>query len=374
MKVLVVGGTQFNGLALVHELVRAGHDVTVCNRGRSAATLPGEVRRLVADRSDPDSMRAALAGTEWDCIQDVTAYHPPDVELMVELFRDRVGHYVFASSTVTYATADILPITEDHPDDRTEAQNEYGLHKLLCEDILFAAHAEHGFPATSVPFSMVFGPHNSLLDREQRMFARMLAGRPVLIPGDGTTLGQVGHVDDQARALEMLMGKAVTFGRRYNLTGRQYYSDTGYVDTFASVVGVDPPRVHIPHDLMEALWDGHVEVDLSGGLGARMDVRPTGATPGADAAAARPRPTDLARKFALTRLVQRLAPNLHRWNRSVVFSIDRLRADVGWEPQHTFRSMVEHTYEWFCREGLDRTLQPDWAFEDALLDLVRARA
>ena len=31
-RVLVMGGTQFNGLALVHELVRSGHDVTILNR------------------------------------------------------------------------------------------------------------------------------------------------------------------------------------------------------------------------------------------------------------------------------------------------------------------------------------------------------
>ena len=29
--------------------------------------------------------------------------------------------------------------------------------------------------------------------------------------------------------------------------------------------------------------------------------------------------------------------------------------------------MVEQTYEWFCREGLDTTLEFDWTFEDALL-------
>jgi len=27
---------------------------------------------------------------------------------------------------------------------------------------------------------MVFGPHNTLHDREQRMFARLLAGRPII--------------------------------------------------------------------------------------------------------------------------------------------------------------------------------------------------
>ena len=190
-------------------------------------------------------MRSVLGGEEFDCVQDMSAYHPEDVELMIELFAGRTGHYVFASSTVTYAASDVLPIGEHFPDERGPAQIEYGLHKLLCEDILFRAHRERGFPATSVPFSMVFGPHNALPDREQRMFVRLLTGRPVLIPGDGTTVGQVGHVDDQARALRMMMGNPVTFGKRYNLTGGQYYTDEGYVTVFGDVVGVEPdPRPH----------------------------------------------------------------------------------------------------------------------------------
>ena len=40
MKVLVMGGTRFNGLALVQELVKWGHEVTVLNRGQSEARLP----------------------------------------------------------------------------------------------------------------------------------------------------------------------------------------------------------------------------------------------------------------------------------------------------------------------------------------------
>ena len=51
LRVLVMGGTQFNGLALVHELVRCGHDVTICNRGRTEAPLPDGIHRVTADRS-----------------------------------------------------------------------------------------------------------------------------------------------------------------------------------------------------------------------------------------------------------------------------------------------------------------------------------
>ena len=136
MKVLVMGGTQFNGLALVHELVRAGHDVTILNRGKTEAPLPRSVRRLIGDRTDHERLREVFRDEEFDCIQDMSAYHPEDVELMIELFRGRTGHYVFASSTMIYAPSGVLPIGEDHPVDRSDRQNEYGMHKLLCEDIL----------------------------------------------------------------------------------------------------------------------------------------------------------------------------------------------------------------------------------------------
>ncbi len=363
-----MGGTNFNGLALVHELVRCGHDVTVLNRGRSEADIPDSVDRLVADRSDPDTVRTALAGTEWDVIHDVTAYHPDDVALMIELFRDRVGHYIFASSTVTYAAADILPITENHPDDRGEAQNEYGLHKLLCEDLLRAAHAEHGFPATTVPFSMVFGPHNMISSREQAMFRRLVDGRPVLVPGDGTTLLQLGHVDDQARALEQMMGRTVTFGRRYNLTGREYVTRTGYVAELAAAAGVDSVDVRfIPPELMDRLWTGEILVDLGSATGVGLSVRAT-----ADGAKARGRSRGRQR-FQLSQLVQHLAPNIHHWNRSTVFSIERVRADLGWTPQHDFASMAAHTFRWWHDSG--RADEPaDWTFEDRILELLDGRS
>jgi nucleoside-diphosphate-sugar epimerase len=362
VKVLVMGGTQFNGLALVRELVRTGHDVTILNRGKSAGTVPRSVRRLVADRTDLESMRAALGNEEWDCVQDVTAYRPEDVAFMIERLRGRVGHYVFVSSTVIYAASDLLPIHEDAPVDRSPRQNEYGRNKILCEDLLLRAHREHGFPATTVALSMVFGPHNILPDREQRMFVRLLTGRPILIPGDGSTLAQVGHVDDQARALRMLMGNPRTFGRRYNLTGNDYFTAGGYVDTFARVVGVEPNKVFIPAPLMDELFDGRT-VARPVQVQAKIDIRST------------ERPDEVQRnRFLLSMLVQRIAPHLHRWNQSVVFGVEGLRRDVGWEPEYRFPAAVAQTFEWFESERLAGKLAFDFSFEDEILRLVKERA
>jgi nucleoside-diphosphate-sugar epimerase len=360
VKVLVMGGTQFNGLALVRELVAHGHEVTVLNRGVSPAPLPAGVRRLVADRTDAEAMRKVLGGLDFDCIQDVSAYRPEDAERMVELFRDRTGHYIFVSSTVIYAASDLLPIGEAHPLDRSERQNEYGRNKIAAEDLLFREHRERGFPATVVALSMVFGPNNILPDREQRMFARLLQGRPILIPGDGTTIAQVGHVEDQARALRLMMGQSSTCGRRYNLTGGDYFSAEGYVDTFAATLGVEAEKVFIPAPLMEDVFTGRQAIQPVA-IQSRADTRTRAA----------PDPRAL-NQFLCSMLVQRIAPHIHHWNRNVVFAIDRLREDVGWTPEIAFPEAVSRTFAWYREQGLDRSQSFDFSFEDALLERVRA--
>jgi nucleoside-diphosphate-sugar epimerase len=355
MKVLVMGGTSFNGLSLVRELVKTGHQVTICNRGKSEARVPRGVERLYCDRTDHTAMRKELGGRDYDAVYDISGYTEQDVELMVELFKGRIGHYVFASSTVIYAATDLLPIGEGHAVERGEDQNNYGMNKLLCEDILLREHRENGFPCSIVAFSMVFGPNNIIPDREQRMFMRMVQGRRVLIPGDGTTLGMVGHVDDQARAMRMMMGEPVTFGKRYNLTGDDYFSDEGYVDTIAEICGASPDKVFIPAELMDDLWDGKIEVS-GRSIQANIDTRSGQQDPRA------------MQLWRLQGLIQRLAPNIHRWNRSVLFSVERLKRDIGWAPEYTFRSAVEQTWDWFQAEGLDQTREFDFGFEDQMLE------
>jgi nucleoside-diphosphate-sugar epimerase len=360
VKHLVMGGTQFNGLALTRELAKHGHDVTIVNRGKTPVELPLGVKRRFADRTDGAALASALANDEWDVVYDVNAYRPEDVRAMAELLRGRVGHYVFISSTVIYAASDRLPIHEDFPLERSPQQNEYGRLKIECEEFLVRELRQHGFPATTVPLSMGFGPNNILPDREQRMFARLLQGRPILIPGDGSTLAQIGHVDDQARALRMLGGKSIAFGRRYNLTGSDYFSADGYVDTFAAVVGVKPDKVYVPATLMDDLYAGRAWL-ARGQSNVKVDIRSKEQT------------NQLVnQRFQLTMLVQRLAPHIHHWNKSVVFGIDRLRDDVGWRPELSFPAAVEDTYAWFRRQRLHETLAFDWSWEDQLLQLSRS--
>ena len=85
MQTLVMGGTRFNGLHLVQELVRYGHNVTILNRGVTEAPVPREVRRLYADRKDHQQLKEVLGSEEFDVVFDISAYVLEDVQSMVGL-------------------------------------------------------------------------------------------------------------------------------------------------------------------------------------------------------------------------------------------------------------------------------------------------
>lgn len=366
MKVLVMGGTRFNGLALVRELAEHGHEVTTFNRGVTEAALPRSVRRLYGDRTDRSALTEMMKKEDFDVVQDISGYTVEDVQPLFEAFKGRIGHYIFAGSTVIYADTDILPIRESHPVDLGPKQGDYGKNKVAVERWLFSEYRENGFPASVMSFSMVFGPNNGQ-EREQRMFTRLLRGRPVLIPGDGTAVGQIGHVEDEATALRMMMMNPNTFGKRYNITGKDQYTDEGYVDVFADIVGVTPQKVFIPAQLMDDMWDDRFRLERAMPAGPVTGSRPAGST--GPAANPQAQQSNIA---LMNSIIQRLNPQLHRWNKNVYFSIDRMREDFGFTPKYTFRSAVEQTYDWYLREGRDKSNVYDWSFEDQLLDKVRS--
>jgi signal transduction histidine kinase len=126
----------------------------VFNRGATPVELPRGVRRLQGDRTDHERLKEVLRHEDFDVVQDINGYSVSDVTPMIELFRGRIGHYIFASSTVIYAASQVLPMHESAAVDRGPLQSEYGMNKLLVEDLLFLARAEHGRPILNDPVDL----------------------------------------------------------------------------------------------------------------------------------------------------------------------------------------------------------------------------
>ena len=99
MRVLVLGGTNFVGRAIVEAAVAEGHTVTLTNRGHSqptAAELFGDqVEHIAGDRFGD---LCELAGREWDVAIDVNGYLPVAVRNRFGLIAARCSH----SATALY--------------------------------------------------------------------------------------------------------------------------------------------------------------------------------------------------------------------------------------------------------------------------------
>ncbi|MDG9716126.1 SDR family oxidoreductase [Streptomyces sp. DH24] len=183
MRLLVLGGTEFAGRAVVEAALGRGWDVTVFNRGRHAA--PPGVRSLHGDRTAPDGLAALAAdGTEWDVVVDTWSAAPRAVRDAARLLRDRAGRYVYVSSCSVYTWAPPAGYTEDAPvveDASPDAeQTSYAEDKRGGE--LAALDAFGADRALLVRAGLILGPYENV-GRLPWWLNRMARGGPVLAPG-----------------------------------------------------------------------------------------------------------------------------------------------------------------------------------------------
>jgi len=227
--VLVIGGTRNLGPALVAALLERGDAVTVFNRGVTPDDLPAAVRRLHGDRSDEESLGAALRGLWFDLVVDTTLYTGPEAHGVARLLEGRAGRYVAWSTGNVYLvrTGITRPFREDDYEgpvmDEPSADREldhgnwaYGVGKRAAEDALAVAHAQRGFPAVVLRMPMI----NSERDHYGRLAGyahRVMDAWPILLPHDELP---VRHVDgrDVVAATLLAAGTAVNISQDETLT------------------------------------------------------------------------------------------------------------------------------------------------------------
>ncbi len=56
-----------------------------------------------------------MGGKQFDCVYDISAYRPEDVQLMVDIFRGHTGHYLSASQATTPFSRSFAIRSESQP-------------------------------------------------------------------------------------------------------------------------------------------------------------------------------------------------------------------------------------------------------------------
>src|SRR5215472_8423665 len=109
MKILILGGTIFQGRHLVEAALSHGHEVTLFNRGQHGPQLYAQVEQLRGDRRGD---LHALEGRTWDAVIDTNGYVPSIVRASACVLANRVKQYVFISSISVYLDVSMRGLNE----------------------------------------------------------------------------------------------------------------------------------------------------------------------------------------------------------------------------------------------------------------------
>lgn len=111
MNILVLGGTRFFGIHMVNALLENGHDVTIATRGNATDPFGEKVKRILLERTNPDSMKEALAEKHFDVVIDKLAYCSNDIKTALDVLD--TDRYIHMSSTAVYNPKKVNTTEED---------------------------------------------------------------------------------------------------------------------------------------------------------------------------------------------------------------------------------------------------------------------
>jgi nucleoside-diphosphate-sugar epimerase len=245
-RILFLGGTGVISAPCVRLAAGRGHEVTVLNRGRTTLRdLPDGVESVTADLRDRHAVDAVLGNRRFDVVAQFLAYSPEQVDADIERFAGRTGQYVFVSTASAYQKPPAsLPVTESTPLKNPFWQ--YSRDKIACESRLVDAYRDVDFPVTVVRPSHTYDDTTLPTLGKWTDIARMRAGRPVVVHGDGTTQWTLTHSEDFAVGFVGLLGRPETIGNAYTVTGDSAPTWNQVYTWLARAAGVDEPRfVHV---------------------------------------------------------------------------------------------------------------------------------
>ena len=233
MRILMMGGTRFVGRPLAARFLEVGHELTLFTRGRNP--VPAGVEHLKGDRSRDEDLEV-LRGRTFDVIVDTSGRSLEDSRRIVERTGAPHERFVYVSSAGVYADTELWPLDEDAPLD--PASRHAG--KAETETWL----RREGIPFTSFRPTYIVGPGN-YNPVESWFFDRIVNDRPVPLPGDGSTITQLGHVNDLAAAMARCIEVEASTNRIYNCSGVKGVTFRGLVAAAARACGRDPESVQI---------------------------------------------------------------------------------------------------------------------------------
>lgn len=263
MNILFIGGTGKVSLPCVEAALADGHKVTVFNRGQRDEKLPPGVESIVGDMLDRASY-GALGERHWDVVAQFIVFTPDQMQRDIEVFAGRTGQYIFISSASVYERSVHDYLTSEATTRVVNPYWAYSQAKIACEQLMKSST----LPWTNVrPSQTVRTTLPTVINEGDLVAYRMLAGRPVIVFGDGNSLWTLTRAEDFARPFVKLFGNSAALGEDFHITGDVGFTWDAIYHTYARALGVEAKIVHVPTDTLIRYrpdWAGPLLGDKTG--------------------------------------------------------------------------------------------------------------
>ncbi len=258
--VLVTGASGFLGSYIVDSYVRRGIPVRALVRKTSNLQYlqnyvdSGKVSLAFGGMTDPVSLQNAVRGVTH--IVHVAAVIGPNIpnnlyqkinvdgtQTLIDIaIAEKVERFTLISSVSTYGDG-ITPggiVTEATPQ---IPSNPYGESKLAQQEIVFAAHRQHGLPVVAIEPPVIYGPRARVGIGEAFKAVKMRIA-PLLDFGRGKM--NLVFVTDVVGLLEAADASNAAIGERFLVAGPRFVSHKEILQLVARSLRVRPLYIPIP--------------------------------------------------------------------------------------------------------------------------------
>lgn len=252
MRVLFIGGTGTISADVSALAQQKGWEVTLLNRGNR--NLPDGMRNIIADIHNEELIAKVIEHENYDVVAQFIAYTAEDAERDIRLFRGKTKQYIFISSASAYQK----PLADYRITESTPLANpywEYSRNKIAAEEVLMRAYRTVGFPVTIVRPSHTYNGtkppvcvHGS--KGNWQIIKRILDGKPIIIPGDGSSLWTLTHSKDFAKGYVGLMANPHAIGNAFHITTDESMTWNQIYEIIADALGKTLNAMHVASDFL----------------------------------------------------------------------------------------------------------------------------
>ncbi|WP_171654936.1 NAD-dependent epimerase/dehydratase family protein [Paenibacillus foliorum] len=254
MKVLILGGTGVISRQIVEQLLIAGQEVVIFNRGTKRLAFGEDLEWIHGDKSDRESFQKLMSGRQFDAVIDMISFNAADARSTVETFTHTAGQLIFCSSVAVYKRPlKSNPIREDAEELFDNPEFGYAFQKAEMERYLQGVISEGQLPISIIRPSLTYGvgaANLGVLRQNYNIVHRIRNGKPLMMFGDGTTPWSFTFAPDLAKAFVGAAGNKRTFGKTYHATNEEVSVWNDLYVEFGKILGIEPKIVHMPSELL----------------------------------------------------------------------------------------------------------------------------